>query len=93
MKRRGFFQSLAKAAAIVALAPQLAFRVRPEMPNPAWNPADYQGEWQFVTFVRAYDPETGETLEHGWERPTIIADKFELKTVRYKLLDGKYERV
>lgn len=30
MNRRSFFQSLARAAAIVALAPQLAFRVRPE---------------------------------------------------------------
>lgn len=29
MKRRSFFTSLAKAAAIVALAPQLAFRVKP----------------------------------------------------------------
>lgn len=28
--RRGFFQSLAKAAAIIALAPQIAFRVKPE---------------------------------------------------------------
>lgn len=27
MKRRGFFQSIAKAAAIIALAPPLAFRV------------------------------------------------------------------
>ena len=29
MKRRSFFTALAKAAAIVALAPQLAFRVKP----------------------------------------------------------------
>jgi hypothetical protein len=29
MKRRSFFQSIARAAAIVALAPQLAFRVKP----------------------------------------------------------------
>ena len=29
--RRGFFKSLAKAAAIIALAPQIAFRVRPEV--------------------------------------------------------------
>lgn len=31
--RRGFFKSLAKAAAVVALAPQIAFRVRPEVPR------------------------------------------------------------
>lgn len=31
MKRRGFFQSLAKAAAIIALAPQLAFRAKAEV--------------------------------------------------------------
>lgn len=30
MKRRSFFQSLAKAAAIIALAPQLAFRSPPQ---------------------------------------------------------------
>jgi len=30
MQRRRFFKALAKAAAIVALAPQLAFRVKPE---------------------------------------------------------------
>jgi len=30
MKRRSFFQAVAKAAAIVALAPQIAFRVKPE---------------------------------------------------------------
>jgi len=29
VKRRSFFTSLAKAAAIIALAPQLAFRVKP----------------------------------------------------------------
>jgi len=29
MKRRSFFQSLARAAAIIALAPQLAFRAKP----------------------------------------------------------------
>lgn len=29
MNRRGFFQSLAKTVAIVALAPQLAFNARP----------------------------------------------------------------
>lgn len=29
MRRRGFFKSLVKAAAIVALAPQIAFRVKP----------------------------------------------------------------
>ena len=28
--RRGFFKSLAKAAAIISLAPQIAFRVKPE---------------------------------------------------------------
>lgn len=32
MKRRSFFKSLAQAAAIVALAPQLAFRVKPAPP-------------------------------------------------------------
>lgn len=30
MKRRSFFKSLAQAAAIVALAPQLAFRAAPQ---------------------------------------------------------------
>lgn len=33
MKRRSFFKSLAKAAAIVALAPQIAFGVRTELPR------------------------------------------------------------
>lgn len=31
MKRRNFFQGVLKAAAILALAPQLAFRVRPNL--------------------------------------------------------------
>lgn len=35
--RRGFFRSLAQTAAIIALAPQLAFRVRPEVPV-GWTP-------------------------------------------------------
>lgn len=30
MKRRSFFKSLARAAAIVALAPQIAFGIKPE---------------------------------------------------------------
>jgi hypothetical protein len=29
--RRGFFKSLFKAAAIIALAPQIAFRVKPDL--------------------------------------------------------------
>lgn len=53
MKRRSFFQSLAKAAAIVALAPQLAFRAKsdvftgvlPVTSGGTFNPANYQGEW------------------------------------------------
>lgn len=33
MNRRSFFRSLSKAAAIVALAPQLAFRSKPQLPE------------------------------------------------------------
>lgn len=35
MKRRNFFQGILKAAAILALAPQLAFRARPSLPSVA----------------------------------------------------------
>lgn len=41
MRRRSFFHAIANAAAIVALAPQLAFRVRPgkiEAPQPLLEP-------------------------------------------------------
>lgn len=43
MNRRSFFRSLARAAGIVALAPQLAFRVKPlqvEAPAPFWFQED-----------------------------------------------------
>lgn len=33
MNTRSFFKSLARTAAIIALAPQLCFRVRPELPK------------------------------------------------------------
>lgn len=70
MKRRGFFQSLARAAAIVALAPQLAFRTRPDLPNvsepnPLWEEVPY--EVSIVTFVRTRDSKTGELLKKADE--------------------------
>jgi hypothetical protein len=52
MKRRSFFQSLAKAAAIVALAPQLAFRVKPvvvEISHPAEVVTEVATYWTQTT--------------------------------------------
>ena len=47
MKRRSFFSSIARAAAIVALAPQLAFRVKPAMPVAVPQPQNHEmvGYW------------------------------------------------
>lgn len=52
MNRRRWFQSLAKAAAIVALAPQLAFRVKPELTT-----LDTQFWIQTTAEVSYYDEE------------------------------------
>lgn len=56
MKRRSFFTSLAKAAAIVALAPQLAFRAKPikvALPEP---PPTCVAYWtQMDRFTHYYD--------------------------------------
>lgn len=43
--RRGFFRSLAQTAAIIALAPQLAFRVRPEVVDMAAIDLEMQRAW------------------------------------------------
>lgn len=101
MKRRGFFKSLAKAAAIVALAPQLAFRVNPKLKiNPEWvnathmvdfvafDPNKYQGA---VTWIYFPD-ESGD----GAVFPTnAIKEPDDLKPflhVRYKHVNGKFVR-
>lgn len=51
MRRRSFFQRCAQFAAIVALAPQLAFRTKPiefmAVPHPAYSAEDF--EWVPLT--------------------------------------------
>lgn len=61
MKRRSFFQSLAKAAAIVALAPQLAFRVKPDLPSVAigWD-VGVNGGSAYVLMVDGVVKESGQ---------------------------------
>lgn len=102
MKRRGFFASLAKAAAIVALAPQLAFRAKPELPaiNPAWETAQF--EIRFVSFVQRIDSETGVPCENmfaSWIKMPIDHREIcengpssGLAEIRYELRDGKFQR-
>jgi hypothetical protein len=52
--RRRFFTGLMKAAAIVALAPQLAFRAKPVYGTAEfdklyrWSASEYSGEWRWV---------------------------------------------
>lgn len=55
MNRRSFFQSIAKAVAIVALAPQLAFRPKPlkwvvTRPKPMWQVMHAQFEARAFVF-------------------------------------------
>lgn len=57
--RRGFFRSLAKTAAIIALAPQLAFRVRPEVVDVAAIDRELQRAWVNMFFF-------GERLPDDW---------------------------
>lgn len=60
MRRRGFLQALVRAAAIVALAPQLAFRVKVEkliVPTSPWSEyvVGYKGD-TFLQTGRIYAP-------------------------------------
>lgn len=76
MKRRGFFNSLAKAAAIIALAPQLAFRTKPEgqwIINPEWEKAENE-----IVFCWSV-----------WESPTVKQLHHGTNVVRYSFQDGK----
>lgn len=95
MKRRAFFQSLAKAAAIVALAPQLAFRVKPEIPQ---APKELVAFWcQTTRLARSYDDDYIKALEHAMRqgnkcltmRLAIPDDTAEQKAFAESFLFGK----
>lgn len=68
MKRRSFFQSCVRAAAIIALAPQLAFRVRPDAVVVA--KIDSMKLWQIVTSRRHENPP--EPLKMWMEYTTMV---------------------
>lgn len=89
-------------AAILALAPQLAFRVKPDvptLPNPDWADAPME-EIRCVEFTRRFDPDTGAVTEEifsSWvAMPGEHMDLPERDSkcyTRYEFSDGKWQRI
>lgn len=79
MRRRSFFQRFAQFAAIVALAPQLAFRTQPvRLRIEQWNETDY--EWEFFEkIVTMWEGTRSEKLIEvtrfglRWEKLSVLA--------------------
>lgn len=64
MKRRSFFKSLAKAAAIVALAPQIAFRI------PARKEVEFVPAWR-QDFIALFARECSEQYRDALEKAVL----------------------